>query len=133
MNGGLIIKFQMNRKGENWLHPSKKILRKHQNGAFLKNTDDVSETIFLGLGSNLDQPIRQIHRAIESLGAFVNSIERATLYRSKPMGPQDQPDFVNTVIKGQTNLSPEDLLGFVNGLKTSKQVKQSFGALEQSI
>ena len=43
---------------------------KHQNGAFLKNINDVINTIFLGLGSNLDQPIRQIHRAIESLGEF---------------------------------------------------------------
>ena len=84
----------------------------------------MSETIFLGLGSNLDQPIRQIHRAIESLGAFVSSIERATLYRSKPMGPQDQPDFVNTVIKGQTSLSPEDLLGFVKRIeKCQKRVE----------
>jgi len=87
----------------------------------------VSETIFLGLGSNLDQPIRQIHCAIESLGAFVDSIERATLYRSKPLGPQDQPDFVNTVIKGQTSLSPEDLLGFVKQIeKYQKRVETVF-------
>ena len=71
----------------------------------------MSDTIFLGLGSNLDQPIRQIHCAIESLGEFVDSIERANLYRSKPLGPQHQPDFINTVIKGRTSLSPEDLLG----------------------
>ncbi len=84
----------------------------------------MSDTIFLGLGSNLDQPIRQIHCAIESLGELVDSIERANLYRSKPLGPQHQPDFVNTVIKGQTSLSPEDLLGFVKRIeKYQKRVK----------
>ena len=103
----------MKGKGENWLHPSKKTLREHRN--------DVTDTIFLGLGSNLDQPIRQIHRAIESLGEFVDSIERANLYRSKPLGPQDQPDFINTVIKGQTSLSPEDLLGSVKRIEKYQQ------------
>ena len=87
----------------------------------LKNINDVTDTIFLGLGSNLDQPIRQIHRAIESLGEFVDSIERANLYRSKPLGPQDQPDFINTVIKGQTSLSPEDLLGSVKRIEKYQQ------------
>ncbi|MBU24630.1 MAG: 2-amino-4-hydroxy-6-hydroxymethyldihydropteridine diphosphokinase [Gammaproteobacteria bacterium] len=84
----------------------------------------MANTIFLGLGSNLDEPIRQIHRAIESLGELVNSIERANLYRSKPLGPADQPDFINTVIRGQTSLSPEDLLGFVKRIETyQKRVK----------
>ena len=84
----------------------------------------MSDTIFLGLGSNLDQPIRQIHRAIEALSEFVDSIEKANLYRSKPLGPKDQPDFVNTVIKGRTSLSPEDLLEFVKQIeKNQKRVE----------
>ncbi|MBU29138.1 MAG: 2-amino-4-hydroxy-6-hydroxymethyldihydropteridine diphosphokinase [Gammaproteobacteria bacterium] len=81
----------------------------------------MTETIFLGLGSNLDKPIRQIYRAIGSLGEFVDSIERANLYRSNPLGPQDQPDFINTVIKGRTSLTPEDLLGFVKRIERYQQ------------
>ncbi len=81
----------------------------------------MTDTIFLGLGSNLDNPIRQIYRAIGLLTEFVDSIERANLYRSNPLGPQDQPDFINTVIKGQTSLSPEDLLGFVKRIETYQQ------------
>jgi 2-amino-4-hydroxy-6-hydroxymethyldihydropteridine diphosphokinase len=75
-----------------------------------KNINDVTNTIFLGLGSNLDDPIDQIEQAIDALSAFVHSIRRAHLYRSKPIGPQDQPDFVNTVIQGETLLAPSDLL-----------------------
>ena len=81
----------------------------------------MTDTIFLGLGSNLDQPIRQIHRAIESIGEFVDSIERANLYRSRPLGPQNQPDFINTVIKGRTSLSPEDLLRSVKRIEKHQQ------------
>ena len=74
----------------------------------------------MGLGSNLDDPINQIEQAIDSLSAFVHSIRRAHLYRSKPLGPQDQPDFVNTVIQGETILAPSDLLDRTQEIETSQ-------------
>lgn len=80
----------------------------------------MTNTIFLGLGSNLDDPINQIEQAIDSLSAFVHSIRRAHLYRSKPLGPQDQPDFVNTVIQGETILAPSDLLDRTQEIETSQ-------------
>ena len=81
----------------------------HRNVDRAENISDVTNTIFLGLGSNLDDPIHQIEQAIGALSVFVHSIKRAPLYRSKPLGPQDQPDFVNTVIQGETRLAPSDL------------------------
>jgi 2-amino-4-hydroxy-6-hydroxymethyldihydropteridine diphosphokinase len=92
----------------------------HQNVDHVENINDVTNTIFLGLGSNLDDPINQIGQAIDSLSAFVQSIRRAPLYRSKPLGPQDQPDFVNTVIQGQTRLAPNDLLDRTQQIETSQ-------------
>ncbi len=64
----------------------------------------------MALGSNLNDPIAQIKEAIQSLAQTVEGIQCAQLYQSKPLGPQDQPDFVNTVISGHTALTPNELL-----------------------
>ncbi|HHH44476.1 MAG TPA: 2-amino-4-hydroxy-6-hydroxymethyldihydropteridine diphosphokinase [Gammaproteobacteria bacterium] len=70
------------------------------------------QTVFIGLGSNLDQPVSRVLRAIHALEGLPESSLRAqsSLYRSAPMGPQDQPDYVNAVVQLTTRLSPEDLL-----------------------
>jgi 2-amino-4-hydroxy-6-hydroxymethyldihydropteridine diphosphokinase len=70
----------------------------------------VTNQVFLALGSNLNDPIAQIKEAIQSLAQTVEGIQCAQLYQSKPLGPQDQPDFVNTVISGHTALTPNELL-----------------------
>lgn len=66
--------------------------------------------IFLALGSNLNDPIKQIQSGLKALGNLLNKLECANWYRSKPLGPQNQPDFVNTVVKGLSSLSPQELL-----------------------
>jgi 2-amino-4-hydroxy-6-hydroxymethyldihydropteridine diphosphokinase len=67
---------------------------------------------YIGLGSNLDQPSTQVQVAIRELGELPGSVlERASsLYESAPLGPQDQPDFVNAVVRLKTSLAPELLL-----------------------
>jgi 2-amino-4-hydroxy-6-hydroxymethyldihydropteridine diphosphokinase len=95
-----------------------------QNGEHAENLTNVTNSIFLGLGSNLDDPINQIEQAIRSLSVFVQSIKRAHLYRSRPLGPQDQPDFMNTVIQGKTSLTPNELLSQTQQIeKAQRRVK----------
>ncbi|MCG6970372.1 MAG: 2-amino-4-hydroxy-6-hydroxymethyldihydropteridine diphosphokinase [Gammaproteobacteria bacterium] len=67
---------------------------------------------YIGLGSNLDNPARQVATAIEALTQLPNTtvIRVSSLYRSPPMGPQDQPDYINAVAALDTRLSPESLL-----------------------
>jgi len=67
---------------------------------------------FIGLGSNLESPESQVKRAIQALDSLPGSSVQAvsSLYRSAPMGPQDQSDYVNAVVQLTTGLSPEDLL-----------------------
>ena len=68
--------------------------------------------VYVGLGSNLDKPLLQLQRAID----YIRNIENVKLhntsnfYRSAPMGPQDQPDYINAVVELSTDLSAEDLL-----------------------
>lgn len=67
---------------------------------------------FIGLGSNLEDPSRQLQRAFAALGEMPATclVAQSSLYRSAPMGFQDQPDFVNAVAKIATELSPQALL-----------------------
>jgi len=55
--------------------------------------------VYVGLGSNLDDPARQVGRALQALSQLPQSrLERtSSLYASAPMGPVSQPDFVNAV------------------------------------
>ena len=72
----------------------------------------VAVSAYVGLGSNLESPRRQITTAVAALGALPGtSLERcSSLYRSAPVGFADQPDFVNAVVCVQTSLSPHELL-----------------------
>lgn len=81
----------------------------------------VTSHIFLALGSNLNDPVAQIRQTIQALAGSINAIECAPLYQSKPLGPQDQPDFVNTVISGYTDLSPEALLTALQEIERQQQ------------
>ena len=67
---------------------------------------------YLGLGSNLDDPVQQLLSASEEIASLegVEVVKRSPLYSSQPVGPQNQPDFVNAVLHIKTCLSPLDLL-----------------------
>ena len=81
----------------------------------------MTNQVFLALGSNLNDPIAQIKEAIQSLAHKVQGIQCAQLYQSKPLGPQDQPDFVNTVISGHTALTPNELLTKIQEIELQQQ------------
>jgi len=68
--------------------------------------------VYVGLGSNLEDPVAQILEAVEELEMIPDSIlvSRSSLYQGKPMGPADQPDYVNAVVAMDTLLSAESFL-----------------------
>lgn len=70
------------------------------------------KTAFIGLGSNLKDPVAQINRAFGELSALFSTrvVARSSLYRSAPVGWAEQPDFVNAVAVVETGLSPQELL-----------------------
>jgi 2-amino-4-hydroxy-6-hydroxymethyldihydropteridine diphosphokinase len=67
--------------------------------------------VYIGIGSNLSDPVAQVLEAVEELEMIPDTIlaERSTLYRAKPMGPEDQPDYVNAVVAMDTLLSADEL------------------------
>ncbi|MDG2953144.1 2-amino-4-hydroxy-6-hydroxymethyldihydropteridine diphosphokinase [Bisgaard Taxon 10/6] len=68
--------------------------------------------VYIALGSNLNEPAEQLNTAVKAIAALpYTSVEKvSSYYGSKPMGPQDQPDYVNAVLQIQTELSPPALL-----------------------
>jgi 2-amino-4-hydroxy-6-hydroxymethyldihydropteridine diphosphokinase len=67
---------------------------------------------YVALGSNLDDPPVQIAGAFDALSALPESrlVARSRLYRSEPLGPQPQPEFVNAAAGLLTRLTPNALL-----------------------
>ena len=78
--------------------------------------------VYIGLGSNLENPVAQIKEALDELGAIPDTVlvESSSLYSSKPMGPADQPDYVNAVAALDTLLSPDELLETLIGIEDAQ-------------
>lgn len=69
-------------------------------------------TAYIGLGSNLSEPVTQLKTARVAIASLarVEELAFSSFYHSPPMGPQDQPDYVNAVMAITTDLAALDLL-----------------------
>ncbi|EIJ68340.1 2-amino-4-hydroxy-6-hydroxymethyldihydropteridine diphosphokinase [Pasteurella bettyae CCUG 2042] len=67
---------------------------------------------FIALGSNLNTPVEQLKSALKAIDELTETklVKVSSFYQSKPLGPQDQPDYVNAVAQIKTNLSALSLL-----------------------
>lgn len=74
---------------------------------------------FIGLGSNLDNPLDQLTRARAEIAALDRVAESgfSSIYVSEPVGPQDQPDYINAVMRVVTDLEPLALLRRLQGIE----------------
>src|SRR5512135_226985 len=72
----------------------------------------MKHTAFIGLGSNLEDPVAQVLHALDALGNLPQTrvVRRSSLYRSAPVGYLEQPDFINAVAQLETELAPRALL-----------------------
>lgn len=70
------------------------------------------ENVYIGLGSNLDDPPAQVEAGLRALAALPESrlVQRSRLYDTAPWGRTDQPAFVNAAAHLETALSPHALL-----------------------
>ncbi|MFK7161714.1 2-amino-4-hydroxy-6-hydroxymethyldihydropteridine diphosphokinase [Marinospirillum sp. MEB164] len=74
---------------------------------------------WIGLGSNLDDPINQVTQALAELDQLdqTHLVTASQLWQSQPVGPQDQPDFINAVALIETQLAPLALLHQLQSLE----------------
>ena len=67
--------------------------------------------VYLSLGSNLSDRFKNIQTAIKLLKkACCPVIKTSSIYETSPWGITKQPNFLNLALKGETKLSPEELL-----------------------
>jgi 2-amino-4-hydroxy-6-hydroxymethyldihydropteridine diphosphokinase len=76
---------------------------------------------YVAIGSNLGSPRDRVLEAMERLAAVSapNTLLRSHLYLSRPMGPQDQPDFVNAAAGLLTRLGPQQMLAVLLDIERS--------------
>lgn len=76
---------------------------------------------YIGLGSNLEQPDQQVMQALSELNEIDGCRLRAAseLYGSTPVGPAEQPDYVNAAASLETQLSPIQLLDALQAIENN--------------
>ena len=72
----------------------------------------INHKAYIGLGSNMADPVTQVREALDELAHLPSSrlLAVSSLYRSAPVGKLDQPDFINAVALIEIDLTPQDLL-----------------------
>ena len=67
---------------------------------------------YIAIGSNLASPLEQVNAAITALGEIPHSqiVARSAFYHTPPLGPQDQPDYLNAAVALETTLDADTLL-----------------------
>ncbi|TEU25058.1 2-amino-4-hydroxy-6-hydroxymethyldihydropteridine diphosphokinase [Alkanindiges illinoisensis] len=93
-------------------------------------SDAANPLVYIGLGSNLSnqrgdsrQILQQAVQALKKLAS--DPVQVSGLYLSKPMGPQDQPDYFNAVARFKTRLTAPELLTAL------QQIEQEAGRIRQ--
>ena len=78
--------------------------------------------VYIALGSNLAQPLQQVNAALEALEHLPRTrlVTCSSFYRTKPLGPQNQPDFLNAVVALDTLLPPEQLLDHTQAIERNQ-------------
>lgn len=78
--------------------------------------------VYIAIGSNLADPLQQVDNALAALHVIPDTsfVMRSSFYRSKPMGPQDQPDYLNLAVALETKLQPEALLDHTQAIELAQ-------------
>ena len=79
------------------------------------------EYVYIGLGSNLQEPIQQLHAAINALVTLPETclVERSSFYSSDSL-LDGQPSYINAVVCLETSLNPEVLLDFLQNIENNQ-------------
>src|SRR5690606_20035854 len=82
-------------------------------------TDASTFNVFIGLGSNLGDSAVTLQRAARALAELPGTqlIDVSPLFRTRPVGPQDQPDYLNAAAHLVTTIAPVELLVALKGIE----------------
>lgn len=77
---------------------------------------------YIGIGSNLEAPATQVERALAAIAALPGCklVSSSSKYLSAPLGPADQPDYINAVVAILTRLNAADLLAELQAIERTQ-------------
>jgi 2-amino-4-hydroxy-6-hydroxymethyldihydropteridine diphosphokinase len=77
---------------------------------------------YIGLGSNLQEPLRQLRAALQAIARLPSSqlVRVSGAYRSAAVGPGEQPDYLNAVLQLETALQPAELLTALQAIEKAQ-------------
>ena len=75
-------------------------------------------TTYIALGTNLGERLENLRAAIEALAPDVNVLAKSHVYETPPWGYEEQPAFLNMVVKAETDLEPDELLTYLKQLES---------------
>jgi 2-amino-4-hydroxy-6-hydroxymethyldihydropteridine diphosphokinase len=78
----------------------------------------MSHIVYLGLGSNLGNRKVNLQAAVEGIEPVARLLATSPIYETPPWGYLNQPDFLNQVVRVDTDLSPSELLVYLKSLET---------------
>lgn len=98
------------------------------------NLSQVRSTVYVALGSNLDQPVLHVQGALRDIDELPETalMRVSTLYETAPVGLTDQPSFVNAVAQVATTLSPHDFLARLHAIEAQHGRLRSSGIEEKN-
>ena len=81
--------------------------------------------VYIAIGSNLASPLEQVNAAVNALADIPDSrvISVSSFYRTPPLGPQDQPDYLNVAVALETALTAEALLNHTQRIELHYDMK----------
>jgi 2-amino-4-hydroxy-6-hydroxymethyldihydropteridine diphosphokinase len=90
---------------------------------------------YVGIGSNIGEPRRQLQAALKELSGLPNTRVTATsgLYRSAPLDYLDQPEFLNAVVELETELPPEALLDNLQEIEKAHGRQRPFAGAPRTL
>lgn len=85
---------------------------------------------YIAIGSNLASPLEQVNAALKALGDIPEShiLTVSSFYRTPPLGPQDQPDYLNAAVALETSLAPEELLNHTQRIELQQVASAKLNA-----
>ena len=86
----------------------------------------MNHTVYIALGTNLGDRSDNLRAAIASMPPEVAVLAESRVYETPPWGYEDQPAFLNMVVKAETDLEPEALLKYLKQLETELGREQNF-------
>jgi 2-amino-4-hydroxy-6-hydroxymethyldihydropteridine diphosphokinase len=86
----------------------------------------MKHTVYIALGTNLGDRLVNLRAAIKAMSPELHVLAESHVYETPPWGYEDQPAFLNMVIKAKTTLEPEPLLTYLKQLEVELGREQNF-------